>query len=261
MSPARRPAPVVLVVGGLDPTAGAGVAADVRTLECLGVASAVAVTALTVQNGRRVSRVVPVSPALLGEQMEVALSSLPVAAVKCGMLPTAKAVGTVAELLGDAGLLLVVDPVLRSSGGQSLASRGVLAALRSTLLRMADVVTPNLGEASALAGMPIADVDGMTEAARRILALGPRAVVIKGGHLRGAPVDVLAVGRRIELMPSRRIASGDMHGTGCAFASALAAGLVRGGSMRRSVAEAQRHVRSLIMRAQRLPNGALIRRS
>jgi hydroxymethylpyrimidine/phosphomethylpyrimidine kinase len=260
MSRARRAAPVVLVVGGLDPTAGAGIAADVRTLESLRVASAVAVTAVTVQNGREVLRVVPVAPALLGEQIDAVLSSLPVAAVKCGMLATAKAVAVVADRIGDR-IPLVLDPVLRSSGGQPLASRSMMAALRSKLLPNAAVVTPNLAEASALIGMPVEDVESMAEAARRILMLGPGAVVIKGGHLKGAPVDVLAVGRRVELLRGPRIVTGDMHGTGCAFASALAAGLARGRSVRASVAEARRHVRSLITRAQRLPNGAIIRRS
>ena len=260
MSGTRRAAKVVLVVGGLDPTAGAGVAADVRTLESFRVASAVAVTALAVQNGREVLRVVPVSSSLLRDQIEVVVASFRVAVVKCGMLATAGAVDVVAELLAGR-FPIVLDPVLRSSGGQSLASRSMVSALRTKLLPKAAVLTPNLAEASLLAGITISDVESMKEAARRLLDQGPGAVVVKGGHLSGPPVDVLAVGRRVEVLRGSRLTTGDMHGTGCAFASALSAGLARGLSVRASVGAARRHVRSLIKQARRLPNGAIIRQA
>jgi hydroxymethylpyrimidine/phosphomethylpyrimidine kinase len=257
----RRASSTVLVIGGLDPTGGAGVAADVRTLESFGVASAVVVTALTVQDGRRVTRVAAVAASLLAEQIACVIDTLPVAAVKCGMFPDARAVGVVARILADGSRPLILDPVLRSSGGQPLASGSVLKAIKTKLLPIAAVVTPNLAEASLIAGMEVKSVEAMEEAARRILTLGARAVVIKGGHLRGAPVDVLASRRRIERFAGRRIAFTDMHGTGCAFASALAAGLARGRSLRASVAAAGEHVRALIARSAPLANGARIRRS
>lgn len=259
MTRGGRAAPVVLVVGGLDPTGGAGIVADVRTLEAFGVASAAAATALTVQDGRRVVRVRKVAPSLLREQIECVLAALPVTAIKCGMLPDAGAVEVLASVLAEKSIPLVLDPVLRSSGGQALASRSVVAAIADELLPETEVVTPNLAEASLLAGMEIPDADAMVEAARRILASGVRAVVVKGGHLAGAPVDVLVTAKRVDRFRARRLPQADMHGTGCAFASALAAGLARGRGLRASVNDAGAHVRSLIASARRLRNGARLR--
>lgn len=260
MTARRRASPFVLVIGGLDPTGGAGVAADVRTLEHFHVGSAVVVTALTVQDGRSVTRVRRVPASLMREQLRCVLEALPVAAIKCGMLPSATAVEVVAGFVAEHEIPLVVDPVLRSSGGQPLASRSALSAIRAKLLPLAAVATPNLAEASLLVGMDIPDVDAMAVAARRILALGARAVVVKGGHMAGAPIDVFAVGRKVERLVGRRIPL-DMHGTGCAFASALTAGLVHGRTLRESVRAAGVHVRALMTSAERLANGARIRRS
>jgi hydroxymethylpyrimidine/phosphomethylpyrimidine kinase len=254
----RRAVPVVLAVGGHDPTAGAGVGADVRTLEAAGVAAAVAVTAITVQDGRHVRRVVATAPALLAAQIEAVMGALPVAAVKCGMLASPAAVRVVARALRDTAVPLVVDPVLRASGGERLAGRGVARAIAEHLLPIAAVVTPNVAEAAVLAGMRIADADDMEEAARRIVALGARAAVVKGGHLEGAPVDVLVAGRSAVRWRAARI-DADMHGTGCAFASAVAAGLARKRSVRTSVEHARAHVRTLLRRAQRIGSGARLR--
>src|SRR5688572_20279641 len=227
--------PAVLAVGGVDPTTGAGVGADVRTLETLGVMPAIAVTAIAVQDGVRVHRVTPLAPATVREQIEAALGAMPVRAVKCGMLATPAIVAATADALSGRGLPLVVDPVLFASGGEPLARGAMTRALRERLLPIARVVTPNLREADLLSGIDVHDEASMIEAARRLLALGAGAVVVKGGHLPGAPVDVLVTSTRVERFGGRRVPGGDMHGTGCAFASALAAGLARGSSLRESV--------------------------
>jgi hydroxymethylpyrimidine kinase/phosphomethylpyrimidine kinase len=224
------------------------------------VSSAVVVTALTVQDGLRVHAVEPVAPRLIEKQLAVVLGSMPVAAIKCGMLPSAAAARAVAAAAARTRLPLVLDPVMRSSGGQRLVSRSVLASLLE-LLRLVAVVTPNLDEAGLLAGFEVRDVETMVRAARRIRQLGARAVVVKGGHLASAPVDVLASGSRVERLVGPRLAGGDMHGTGCAFASALAAALAERRGLRAGVLDASAHVRALIRKARKLRNGALLRRS
>jgi len=258
VSARRGSPPFVLAVGGSDPTAGAGVEADVRTLESLGVGSAVAITAIAVQDGVRVRSVRALAPKLVAEQMEAAFDAVPVAMVKCGMLARPAIVAAVAQVVGERGVPLVLDPVLRASGGEALGSPALARALAERLVPLARVVTPNLAEASAIVSFPVDDVASMENAARAIVGLGARAAVVKGGHLAGTCVDVLADGRRITRFSARRI-EGDMHGTGCAFAAALAAGLARGLPLHRSVEMARDHVRTLLRQALRMPRGARLR--
>jgi hydroxymethylpyrimidine/phosphomethylpyrimidine kinase len=253
-----RRVPFVLAVGGSDPTAGAGVEADVRTLESFGVGSAVAITAIAVQDGVRVRTVRALAPALVAEQMKAAFDAVPIAVVKCGMLARPAIAAAVARVVRARGVPLVLDPVLRASGGEALGSPALMRALVNDLVPLARVITPNLAEASALASRRVDDVASMESAARAILGLGARAVVVKGGHLSGVCVDVLADGRRVSRFSSPRI-DGDMHGTGCAFASALAAGLARGFSLRRSVEMAREHVRQLLKGTIKLARGARLR--
>jgi hydroxymethylpyrimidine/phosphomethylpyrimidine kinase len=248
----------VLVIGGADPTAGAGIAADVRTLEAFGVVPAVAITAITVQDGTVVRSVTALAPHLVREQMEAAAVAFDVTVVKCGMLARPAIAAAVADTIAKHGWPLVLDPVLRASAGEALSTRALARALVKGLLPLATVVTPNLHEASVLSGMAVRDAATMERAARRIVALGARAVVVKGGHLGGRPLDVLFDGRRVLRLSATRI-RGEMHGTGCAFAAALAGNLARGIALERSVRIARKHVRSLLNGMLPLPGGAFLR--
>jgi len=250
---------VVVTIAGSDPSCGAGLQADVRTLEQFGVDCASVVTAVTVQDGLRVAFIRPLAPALVGAQLASVLASREVAVVKCGMLARVGTVDVVAQAVAAAGVPLVVDPVLRAAGGEALGDRRLRAALAERLFPLATVVTCNLSEATAFAGEPIENPAAMERAARVIAATGARAVVVKGGHLAGEPLDVLWDGRRIRVYRSGGRIARSMHGTGCAFASAVAAGLARGVSLPRSVEEAGRHVRTLLREARRSPAGAWLR--
>jgi hydroxymethylpyrimidine/phosphomethylpyrimidine kinase len=256
----RRPkVPVVAVVAGCDPTGGAGIVADVRSLEALGVYPAAIVTAVTVQDGARVMEVSAVAPELVRRQLECVLDNLPVRVVKCGMLARPATTAAVAAAVGRREVALVLDPVLRASGGEALASRGMLEAMRTGLVPLATVVTANLDEAARLTGLSVANEEEMVAAGRRLLALGARAAVVKGGHLAGEPVDVLCHGRRVVRYPGGRIGQVAMHGSGCAFASALAAGLARGRPIAGAVEYARAHVRDLISRSWSTQRGARLR--
>ena len=256
---ARRETPVVLAVGGSDPTCGAGVQSDLRTLEAFGVQPATVVTAITVQDGSRVHCFEAVGVGLVGAQLDRIAQALPVAVVKCGMLARAAIVAAVARRVGRWGVPLVVDPVLAASGGEPLGERRLAHALIERLFPLATVVTANLAEAERLSGMPVRDPAEMAAAARALADLGAAAVVIKGGHLDGDPIDVLWDGRRILRFPGARIQARDLHGSGCAFASALAAGLARRRALARSVAEAGAHVRMLIAGARATATGGWLR--
>jgi hydroxymethylpyrimidine/phosphomethylpyrimidine kinase len=248
----------VLAIGGSDPTAGAGVEADVRTLEAFGVAPAVAITAVTVQDGSRVRGVTPLAPALVERQMAAACETFAIDVVKCGMLARPATVAVVARAVARRRLSLVLDPVLRASGGEALCSPGLVRALRAQLIPLAAVVTPNMYEAGQLVGMRVADTSSMELAARRIVELGAAAAVVKGGHLPGRPLDVVFDGRRVLKLSAARV-RGDMHGTGCAFAAALAAGLALGMTLEQSVRAAREHVKSLLKHMLRRPSGAGLR--
>jgi hydroxymethylpyrimidine/phosphomethylpyrimidine kinase len=250
-SPARRRVPTVLVVAGSDPTGGAGLQADVKTLEWLGVASAAAVSAITVQTAKRVLSSHPVPAPTLRAQLEAVGESVSPRVVKCGLLGSAANVRVVADFVARRRCPLVVDPVTAASGGGArLAREDVSEALVAWLFPLASVVTVNLSEASKLCGAEVADEAAMRDAARAIAGLGPRAVVVKGGHLAGPPVDVLYHEGRLRRFPGVRMPV-TMHGTGCAFASAVAAGVALGHGLVRAVEDAGQHVRALLSASQR----------
>lgn len=222
---------VVLAIGGSDSGGGAGVQADLKALAALGVHGATAITALTAQNTLGVMDVLEVGPAFVAAQIDAVATDIGADAVKTGMLPSQQIVEVVAAKLVEHRLQpLVVDPVMRASTGAKLADDGVVPAVKRLLLPLAAVVTPNLAEAGALAGMEVASLDDMREAARRIHALGARLVVVTGGHLDDAEfaVDVLFDGTTVREMRAPRVSSPGTHGTGCTFAAALAGGLALG---------------------------------
>lgn len=256
---AARKARVVLAVGGSDSSGGAGIQADTKTLEFFGVSAAAAVTAVTVQTATEVRSVHPFPAARVAAQFRSVVEALPVSVVKCGMLATPANVREVAALLAESGLPAVVDPVYAAGGGRSLGGPAVLKALRETLIPTARVVTANLPEAEAICSMRIVDEESMAVAARALVALGAKAAVVKGGHLPGRPIDVLFDGVRVRRYEQPRRYDRNMHGTGCAFASAVAAGLALERPLSRAVADAAEHVGALIAGATRTADGGWLR--
>jgi hydroxymethylpyrimidine/phosphomethylpyrimidine kinase len=228
-----RPLPCVLVLAGLDPSSGAGLLADAEAVRSSGARPLCVATALTVQTSLRARRFEPVSAALILEQARALLEEEDVRALKLGMLGTRAILDAAAELATSARVALVVDPVLRASSGASLYLGDPLD--YRALFALAAVVTPNLGEAQALLGLDRAPANPreMADAARLLLSLGARAALVKGGHLEGDAVDVLASGTELHELRAPRIgeSAARARGTGCRLAGALAARLALGDSL------------------------------
>lgn len=242
----------VLIVAGSDSGGGAGIQADIKTVTALDGYAATAVTALTAQNTLGVHTVMPVSPAFIADQMEAVLGDIGADCVKTGMLHGAEVIETVAGVLDrqGTGLPLVVDPVMVAKGGARLLDEGAVTALKSYLLPLAALATPNIPEAEALIGATIGGARDMEAAARGVLALGPRAVLLKGGHLEGDRlVDVLVSSEGVERFEDSRIDSRHTHGTGCTLASAIAVGLAQDMDLLAAVARARAYVRRAIATA------------
>jgi hydroxymethylpyrimidine/phosphomethylpyrimidine kinase len=221
----------VLIVAGSDSGGGAGIQADIKAVTMQDAYAATAITALTAQNTEGVFDVLPIPPEFVRRQIEVVLADIGADAVKTGMLHDAPVIAAIAAALQEHApdVPLVVDPVMVAKGGARLIEENAIEALKSLLIARAAVVTPNLVEAEILAGRTIASPDEMRQAAGDLLALGCRAVLLKGGHLPGATVwDVLATPAGVRIWQSPRLDTRHTHGTGCTLASALAAGLAQG---------------------------------
>ncbi len=239
--------PVALTIAGSDSGGGAGLQADLKTFAALGVFGTSAVTAVTAQNTRQVRGVLPVPAAFVVAQIEAVLDDLDVRAVKTGMLGTQEVVEAVARL-AEAGRLpnLVVDPVMVASSGDRLLEQRAERAYVDLLLPHAAVLTPNLLEAQVLLGGTIGTLGEQREAARALGTLGPRVVVVKGGHAvegtAAEAVDVVWDGARLSELRGPRLATDNTHGTGCTFAAAIAAGLSRGQDVHDAVRAAKAYV-------------------
>ncbi len=239
----------VLIVAGSDSGGGAGIQADIKAVTAMGGFAATAITALTAQNTMGVHGVVPVEPAFIAQQIEVVLTDIGADALKTGMLHSAAVIETVAASMKKhaAGVPLVVDPVMVAKGGHRLLLSDAETALREALLPMATLLTPNLPEAEVLVGFPVRVEADMRRAAEKLLAFGPKAVLMKGGHLEGDRiVDLLLHDGKIERFEDARLQSRNTHGTGCTLASAIAAGLAQKMSLRDAVARARTYVRRAI---------------
>jgi hydroxymethylpyrimidine/phosphomethylpyrimidine kinase len=239
----------VLIVAGSDSGGGAGIQADIKAVTAMGGFAATAVTALTAQNTLGVHGVVPVDPAFIAQQIEVVLGDIGADALKTGMLHSAEVIATVTASLRKhaPGVPLVVDPVMVAKGGHRLLLGEAESALRDTLLPMAALLTPNLPEAEVLAGFPVRTEADMRRAGERLLALGAKAVLMKGGHLEGdRVVDLLVHDGKVERFEDARIASRSTHGTGCTLASAIAAGLAQKMTLVEAVSRARAYVRKAI---------------
>ena len=238
---ADRP-PVVLTIAGFDPSSGAGVTADIKTIAAHGCYGVSCITAMTVQSTAGVRRVEAVEPALVTDVLEELASDIAIAAVHIGMLANGKVVKVVAEFLGqrigNARLQNVdLDPILKSSSGANLLDAAGTKVLVERLIPLVDVITPNIDEAAVLAGMKVTDLDEMRAAAGKLHEMGSAAVVITGGHLDKA-IDLLSFktkrGVEHEVFKAEKQRSNSTHGTGCAFATALACHL----ALERGLAEA-----------------------
>ncbi|MDI3281294.1 MAG: bifunctional hydroxymethylpyrimidine kinase/phosphomethylpyrimidine kinase [Bacillota bacterium] len=275
--------PSALTIAGSDSGGGAGIQADLKTFAALGVWGASALTAVTAQNTRAVLEFLPLPPPLVVRQIEAVWDDLDIRAVKTGMLATAAIIEAVADALSARGVgrpgapPLVVDPVMVSATGCDLLEPGAVQALRERLLPLATLVTPNLPEAERLAGLAINSHSELEEAARRILALGPRAVLIKGGHLKekrqrpaAGPlqavgiklsppaeeaVDLLYDGKSFRDLRAPRVAVPDVHGTGCTLSAAWAAYLARGLSLPEAAVAAKEFISAAIRQAVTVGGG------
>ncbi|HSW10663.1 MAG TPA: bifunctional hydroxymethylpyrimidine kinase/phosphomethylpyrimidine kinase [Bacillota bacterium] len=246
-----------MTVAGSDSGGGAGIQADLRTFFALGVYGTSALTAITAQNTLGVRTVLALPPELVVAQMEAVLDDIGTDAVKTGMLGNAGIVAAVAGTLRHRGVGgLVVDPVMYAKSGHPLLDEGGRQAVIRELFPLAAVVTPNRAEAEALTGLATRDLDGAREAARRLLALGPRAVVVKGGHLPGEAVDIYHDGKVFLEYRSPRLQTRATHGTGCTLAAAIAAGLARGDPLPRAVETAKRYVTACIRHGLDLGRGS-----
>jgi hydroxymethylpyrimidine/phosphomethylpyrimidine kinase len=246
---------VVLTIAGFDPSSGAGVTADVKTISAHRCHVLVSITALTVQSSQGVRRVEPVAPFLVHETLETLISDSQIDAVHIGMLGNGGVAKAVAEFLERHPLPhVVLDPVIKSSSGADLLDSEGVQVLKSRLLPLVEVITPNIDEASALTGLSVGNVEEMRCAAKALHSLGAKAVVITGGHLDPA-VDVLSYQGDLRVFESPQIQSTSTHGTGCAFSTALACRLAQGVALPEAVRLAKEYVTSAITHAYPMGKG------
>ena len=246
-----------LTIAGSDPSGGAGIQADLKTFAAFDVYGASAITAITVQNTIGVEAVAPLSADLVTAQIEAVAGDLVLHATKIGMLATAAIVEAVVAAIAELELpLVVVDPVLAASNGERLLDDDGVRALCAELLPRARVVTPNIPEAEALSGVRISSPERAREAARRIRDMGPRAVIITGGHRSGATiVDLLLEEDEFHECRVPRVDISHTHGTGCTFASAIAACLALGRTLPDAADTAQRYVAGALAHAPAIGRG------
>jgi hydroxymethylpyrimidine/phosphomethylpyrimidine kinase len=252
--------PVVLTIAGFDPSSGAGVTADIKTIAAHGCYGVACTTALTVQSTAGVWRIDPVSPQLVTETLEELALDVAIGAVRIGMLATEEVVEAVTAFLeARKPPHIVLDPVLRSSSGANLLSDSGVKVMVKKLLPLVDLVTPNLDEAAVLTGLQVGNLGQMEQAATRLHAMGAAAVVVTGGHLREA-IDLLSMtgtspSPQQEVLRAERQESSSTHGTGCAFATSIACHLARGRNLAGSVRLAKSYVGAAIRNAYRLGRG------
>jgi hydroxymethylpyrimidine/phosphomethylpyrimidine kinase len=248
--------PVALTIAGSDPSGGAGIQADLKTFHQFGVYGEAVVTLLTVQNTVRVSRVECMSAELVLEQIRAVVEDIRPMAAKTGALGERAVVEAVAGIAVEFDFPLVVDPVMISKHGAPLMAEDARQAVREKLLPRAYLLTPNLAEAEALAGFAIHDVSGMRRAAEALARRGARAVLVKGGHLEGAAVDVLYHDGVWHEFAAPRIDTPHTHGTGCTYSAAITAELARGTPLVEAVSRAKAYITEAIRTAPRLGSGS-----
>jgi hydroxymethylpyrimidine kinase/phosphomethylpyrimidine kinase len=246
----------VLSIAGSDPSGGAGIQIDLRTFQALGVYGMAVPAALTAQNSRGVMATYPVSPRALSQQIENLLSDIKPDAMKTGMLLTRQNVNAVAKAARTYRIRnMVVDPVIRSSSGKMLLKPDAVRALKRDLFPLALMITPNISEAEVLTGMRIMTDEDMDFAAGKLLDMGPRYVLIKGGHrASGAAADTLYGGKTVLSFSTERL-KGEFHGTGCVLSAAIAVFIGKGFPVEKAVEKAKLFVEKMLRKAKRVGKG------
>ena len=245
-----------MTIAGSDSGGGAGIQADLKTFSALGVYGASTLTAITAQNTVAVTAVHELPTDVIAAQIDAVITDIGVDAVKTGMLSSVAIVEVVAQELKRHGITnLVVDPVMVAKSGDALLRREAVDSLRTRLLPLAAVVTPNIPEAETLTGREIVSDEDMRRAAEEIVAMGARAVVVKGGHRDGPATDLYYDGSRFQEFSAPRFDTVNTHGTGCTFASAVAAGLAQGKDVIDAVAQAKEYVTGAIRNSYPLGQG------
>lgn len=248
----------VLVIAGSDSGGGAGIQGDIKTITCLGGYAASAITALTAQNTRGVFGIHDVPEAFIRQQITLVLDDIGADAIKTGMLHRADSIHTIAQSIADHGahVPLVLDPVMFAKGGAALLEQSALEALRTELMPLARLITPNIPEAEFLCGFAIRDVSDMRKAAEKLHLGAGSAVLLKGGHLESDTLtDILMHDGQITEFTSVRIDTRHTHGTGCTLASAVACGLAQGMALIAAIERARAYVRNAIVAAPNLGSG------
>ncbi|MBI2948636.1 MAG: bifunctional hydroxymethylpyrimidine kinase/phosphomethylpyrimidine kinase [Verrucomicrobia bacterium] len=258
----RARIPVALTIAGSDSGGGAGIQADLKTFAALRVHGTSAITCITAQNPKRVVAIQPCSPRIVRQQIEAVFSELPPRAVKTGMLFSASIIRVVAEFFeGTNRPPLIVDPVMVATSGKQLMKTSAVAVLRSNLLPLATLVTPNLDEAQILSGLHIKSPEEMRQAARRIRERFGCAALVKGGHLRGCrdAIDIFYNGQTELLLKAPFVRGLPTHGTGCTYSAAIAAYLARGHRLAQAVELAKRYITQAISRSVYIAGHSILR--
>ncbi len=251
--------PIVLSIAGFDPSSGAGVTADIKTISAHGCYGVSVITAMTVQSTAGVRRLSPVSPELISESLDELAADVEIASIRVGMLGSMKAAVAVAEFLQRSECRnIVVDPVMSSTSGAELVDKKGASVLRERIFPLATLITPNIAEAAALTGLEVRNLPEMRSAAKKLHEMGAKAVVITGGHLETA-IDLLSFtdssGTQQEVFRSPKLRSNSTHGTGCAFATAIACHLAHGRGLPEAVLLAKAYISAAIANAQPIGRG------
>ena len=252
----KRRIPVALTIAGSDSGGGAGIQADLKTFAALGVYGTSALTAVTAQNTVEVTAIEELCPEMVAAQIEAVVTDIGVDAAKTGMLSSTDLIEVVAEEIRKHKLKkLVVDPVMVSKSGAALLQEQAVAALMTKLLPRAMVVTPNWPEAEKLVGHRIETKEEAEEACRKIAGMGPKVVVLKGGHRTGKAVDIVFDGKKFIRLTAERLQTTSTHGTGCTFSAAIAAGLAKGLEPLAAIKAAKRYLTLAIQKAYPIGHG------
>jgi hydroxymethylpyrimidine/phosphomethylpyrimidine kinase len=252
----QRKIPIALTIAGSDSGGGAGIQADLKTFAALGVYGTSAVTAVTAQNTRDVTAITELSPEMVAAQIDAVVSDIGVDAAKTGMLSSKDLIEIVAEEVHKHHIKkLVVDPVMVAKSGAALLEESAVDALLENLLPFALVVTPNWPEAEKLVGHKIQDDEEARDACRKIAMMGPKVVVLKGGHREGKAVDLVFDGKTYTRLSAERVQTTSTHGTGCTFSAAIAAGLAKGLEPLAAIRAAKKYVTSAIQKAYPVGHG------
>ncbi|MEK4969967.1 bifunctional hydroxymethylpyrimidine kinase/phosphomethylpyrimidine kinase [Cytobacillus sp. FSL R7-0696] len=245
-----------LTIAGSDSGGGAGIQADLKTFSANGVFGMSVITAITAQNTVEVRSVQDIEINIIKDQIEAVFDDIQVDAVKIGMLSSSETVKIVADRLNHySPKVIVLDPVMVSKGGHHLLKEQAIEALKAKMLPLATVITPNIPEAEVLSGMTIRTVEDMEQACKKLYELGPKAVLLKGGHLEGEPNDLLWDGQSFNWFNGRRVETKNTHGTGCTLSSAIAAGLAKGEELIEAIQSAKNYISIAIEHSLALGHG------